>query len=476
MKKLKKYFGYLAFSIIGLFSFGLNVQAADYAWPTLNADMIPGEYKNMEYCVYTPGKVFQQLSTNPKLGVAYNDAYNIVYSDFYSKKKYIFIYDYSNKDIKFLVPDKFESKTGKVKSAKVVSTTASEASHTWEEDGDDQEIFFEADLYSYMVDKDGKFQCKELYFVEEANGGNIFSADYDGDLLIHNYASIVDSYAIEHVETEAILKSPYEGQHFGESIVDKCKEVLVEFSKIENYFVTEKADPEEQLRKILEDEYQAGQIESAQAYFTAYDAMRAKVENDITTLGLAKTINDDGFYMGNCKDINDLETRYNTLTTALDKTDLLFDSYRSQMQTKLQEAELAGEVVSEKDREALKSIEQIMQELNERWQDFKKKMDLGKKLTNVTCEGMIGEKLLNEISTILTWIRISVPIILIILGSVDFAKAVLSDDQQELKKSTGRFVKRCIIAVAIFFIPSLIMYILSFIDKVADVSCDIRLW
>lgn len=99
----------------------------------------------------------------------------------------------------------------------------------------------------------------------------------------------------------------------------------------------------------------------------------------------------------------------------------------------------------------------------------------GDKVDN-DCEGILGEALLNDIKTVLLWIRIIVPILLIVLGSVDFVKAILSDDQQELKKSTNRFVKRCIIAVAIFFIPMLIMYIISFIDKVADVSCDIRLW
>ncbi len=102
--------------------------------------------------------------------------------------------------------------------------------------------------------------------------------------------------------------------------------------------------------------------------------------------------------------------------------------------------------------------------------------DTGDESINETCEGLLGPNLMDDISLIFTWIRILVPIILIIMGSIDFARAVLSDDQQELKKATSRFVKRCIIAVAIFFIPSIIMYIISFIDKIADASCDIRVW
>lgn len=92
------------------------------------------------------------------------------------------------------------------------------------------------------------------------------------------------------------------------------------------------------------------------------------------------------------------------------------------------------------------------------------------------CQGLLGEDLLNDISDVFTYIRIAVPILVIVLGSVDFAKIILTDDQQEMKKAWGRFAKRCVIAVAIFFVPTIIMYLLSFIDKIADVSCDIRLW
>lgn len=112
----------------------------------------------------------------------------------------------------------------------------------------------------------------------------------------------------------------------------------------------------------------------------------------------------------------------------------------------------------------------------EEWEEYRKNINFGKKIEDAGCEGLLGKDLLDDISQVLTWVRIAVPILVILLGSTDFARAVLSDDQQELKKATSRFAKRCIIAVAIFFIPSIIMYLLSFIDKIYDVSCDIRLW
>ena len=114
--------------------------------------------------------------------------------------------------------------------------------------------------------------------------------------------------------------------------------------------------------------------------------------------------------------------------------------------------------------------------LEVKWHDYLTKIDIGKKVDDESCEGLLGQDLLDDISTVFTWIKITVPILLILLGSIDFGKAVLSDDQQELKKATSKFIKRCIIAVAIFFIPTIIMYLISFIDKIADVSCDVRIW
>jgi hypothetical protein len=81
---------------------------------------------------------------------------------------------------------------------------------------------------------------------------------------------------------------------------------------------------------------------------------------------------------------------------------------------------------------------------------------------------------LGDIKEILDWIKIGVPILLILLGSLDFAKGVLSDDSKTLSKSTSTFVKRCIAAVAVFFAPYIIMYVLNFVDRLAGGGCDLK--
>lgn len=53
-------------------------------------------------------------------------------------------------------------------------------------------------------------------------------------------------------------------------------------------------------------------------------------------------------------------------------------------------------------------------------------------------------------------LKIVIPIILIILGMIDFARAALSSDEKMIKDAAFKFAKRLVAAVIIFFIPTLI--------------------
>lgn len=58
-------------------------------------------------------------------------------------------------------------------------------------------------------------------------------------------------------------------------------------------------------------------------------------------------------------------------------------------------------------------------------------------------------------------IQIGIPILLIIMGSIDLGKAVLSSDDKEIKGATSKLVKRAIAAVAIFFIVTIVSLIMG---------------
>lgn len=58
-------------------------------------------------------------------------------------------------------------------------------------------------------------------------------------------------------------------------------------------------------------------------------------------------------------------------------------------------------------------------------------------------------------------IQIGIPIILIIMGSIDLGKAVLSSDDKEIKASTGRLIKRVVAAIAVFFIVTIVTLVIN---------------
>jgi len=74
------------------------------------------------------------------------------------------------------------------------------------------------------------------------------------------------------------------------------------------------------------------------------------------------------------------------------------------------------------------------------------------------------------IGYIIIIIKILVPIILIILGSVDLAKASISGDDKALKDATIQFVKRVLIGLIIFFIPTILDFFLGLVNGVNETA------
>lgn len=54
--------------------------------------------------------------------------------------------------------------------------------------------------------------------------------------------------------------------------------------------------------------------------------------------------------------------------------------------------------------------------------------------------------------------KLVIPLILIIMGSIDFGKAMISDDDSAVKKASNVFIRRVIASVIIFFIPTIVNF------------------
>lgn len=69
-------------------------------------------------------------------------------------------------------------------------------------------------------------------------------------------------------------------------------------------------------------------------------------------------------------------------------------------------------------------------------------------------------------------VKILVPLLLIGFGMVDMAKAVVNDNQDEIKKNAIVFAKRTIAGLLVFVAPKIIMGFLDMVDKWGPVRDD----
>ena len=63
------------------------------------------------------------------------------------------------------------------------------------------------------------------------------------------------------------------------------------------------------------------------------------------------------------------------------------------------------------------------------------------------------------IGYVLLIVKIVVPLIIIIFGSIEFGKAVTSGDQKDINETLMRLLKRIIIGIVIFILPSIVRII-----------------
>lgn len=71
---------------------------------------------------------------------------------------------------------------------------------------------------------------------------------------------------------------------------------------------------------------------------------------------------------------------------------------------------------------------------------------------------------------VLPLIQIGIPIILIVLGTIDLGKAVIASKEDEIKNAQKMLVKRCIYAAAVFFVVTLVTIVFGFLNKANNPS------
>lgn len=83
-------------------------------------------------------------------------------------------------------------------------------------------------------------------------------------------------------------------------------------------------------------------------------------------------------------------------------------------------------------------------------------MDMGE-----ICDGL--GPILRLVGIALKLIQYAVPILLIVIGSIDFAKATIGKDEKEIKEAQGKFLKRGIVALCVFLIVPIVNVLMSLV-------------
>ncbi|MBQ9072521.1 MAG: hypothetical protein IJY25_05140 [Bacilli bacterium] len=87
-----------------------------------------------------------------------------------------------------------------------------------------------------------------------------------------------------------------------------------------------------------------------------------------------------------------------------------------------------------------------------------------------SCESSIKGVLIDAripqiVSTVITVIKIVVPVLLVIFGMLDLMKGIVAQKDDEIKKGQQIFIKRLISGALVFFVFTIVQLIISFVAE-----------
>lgn len=89
-----------------------------------------------------------------------------------------------------------------------------------------------------------------------------------------------------------------------------------------------------------------------------------------------------------------------------------------------------------------------------------------------SCTEYLGVEFQGLLKDLFTWIQVITPCLVLVLCCTDILKAVIAQEEKDMKVALSRTVKRVMIGVAIFFLPMLLNFIL-YMAGIASGTCKI---
>jgi hypothetical protein len=96
---------------------------------------------------------------------------------------------------------------------------------------------------------------------------------------------------------------------------------------------------------------------------------------------------------------------------------------------------------------------------------------------DLECEGLLGDPVNDPDSVawfivkILNYLRLLGPLMVLIFSSLDFIKAILTSDDESMKKAQSNLITRLILAALLFLLPTLIEVILDIFGITSSDIC-----
>lgn len=157
-----------------------------------------------------------------------------------------------------------------------------------------------------------------------------------------------------------------------------------------------------------------------------------------------------------------------------------FDALKESWVSELDEQKNSGTISDEEYNEIINNLKNIDDNFEEVGKDYSDNIDVIDKRreplnvdpVDICKVNSTSLKVFQIIGYILLIIKIIVPLILIVLGSIDFGKAALSGDEKSTKEAAVQFAKRVLIGLIVFFIPTVLDFFLSLINGVSETAAE----
>ena len=97
---------------------------------------------------------------------------------------------------------------------------------------------------------------------------------------------------------------------------------------------------------------------------------------------------------------------------------------------------------------------------------------------NQNCNGLLGDPNDEDsvawlLQTILNYLRVLGPVLVVVLSSVDFARIIVNGDDEKFSKAKQTLFRRLIVVALLFLVPTIVSVLLNIFGITSNPTCGI---